>query len=358
MTANPCFVRCCQLAMSSSEDDEGKPLLDGVVEGHHHEDDDPRPATVHGRAHRSRSGLARMAMQSYEQVEDFVEMTDLCEREEPSRGRRRRSAAASNTTTSSQPNVTNQPIQNSFDDASKTLHSTLSLRHPVTSGQLNNVISSTGNALQTDCCCQARHIAPGLNYSDLLRYFLVDGETLITPQGKQLFYGRIIMLNEKGEQYRKLPKGQAFLTNKRLIFLSCEHMQKASLRPRRGPTTFYELIAKEGDATVYVPIPLACVKGVELISYSVTASMAEIDATAGCCGGAFACFRSCFTRAVTRWSSGPTLREHATKRVLRVGLLMPPWGERTTAEICLHPALSVPLASEFLGALQKYALPG
>jgi hypothetical protein len=129
------------------------------------------------------------------------------------------------------------------------------------------------------------------------------------------------MLNEKGEQYRKLPKGQAFLTNKRLIFLSCEHMQsiyawlhavprtkltqlclyvEASLRPRRGPTTFYELIAKEGDATVYVPIPLACVKGVELISYSVTASMAEIDATAGCCGGAFACFRVKLLRVITR----------------------------------------------------------
>ena len=66
---------------------------------------------------------------------------------------------------------------------------------------------------------------------------------------------------------------------------------ETSLRPRRGPNTWYELVAKEGDATVYVPIPLSCLKGVELVSYSVAASLAEIDGTPGCCGGAFACFR-------------------------------------------------------------------
>lgn len=59
----------------------------------------------------------------------------------------------------------------------------------------------------------------------MLRYLLVNGETVLTPQGKQVVYGKVVLRNEKGDEYRKFPRGQAVLTNKRLLFLSCEHMQ-------------------------------------------------------------------------------------------------------------------------------------
>ena len=53
----------------------------------------------------------------------------------------------------------------------------------------------------------------------------------------------------------------------------------------------YVLLAKEGDATVYVPVPLASLKAVELVSFTVSAHAAEIAQMPACCSGIFCCFQ-------------------------------------------------------------------
>lgn len=100
-------------------------------------------------------------MQSYEQVDDFVEMTQLPQQEEHARRRSVLTPRHNMPQPRSRRSMvhTTQPLQSCFDDKSKAIYSSLPVIHSVTAGQLTSVIASSGHTLQVDCASQIGHIA-------------------------------------------------------------------------------------------------------------------------------------------------------------------------------------------------------
>ena len=56
-----------------------------------------------------------------------------------------------------------------------------------------------------------------------------------------------------------------------------------------------------------------------------------------------------------QWRSQPANRRHVQEMEVTVGVLMPPWGQKTFVHIRVDPNVPLPVTRDFIALLQKNA---
>eukprot|EP00118_Oscarella_pearsei_P006097 m.27821 g.27821 ORF g.27821 m.27821 type:complete len:290 (+) comp30375_c0_seq2:2-871(+) len=244
--------------------------------------------------------------------------------------------------------ITTQPTSSSLDPLSHAVYRQTIRQCVDSAGRFNSVVNSLAQSTDQDLERAKRDttimIPDDLTDERLLQELLVDGEEVMTqPEQWVPFAGATLVDVERPEKERKLSGGFLVLTNKRLILLNRSAHLNSQLRSKKGTTTSsisLSLSSLFTSAALYFPIPLRCLRSVELAAISRASWLSSIENAFDCCA------------AMYKWKSfGPKM--HALpSRILRFGLAME---TSMRMEIQLIPSHPFELLVNLLSKLQKMA---
>ncbi|KAH3759966.1 hypothetical protein Pelo_8223 [Pelomyxa schiedti] len=204
-----------------------------------------------------------------------------------------------------------------------------------------------------------------MSYDDLLRGLMSEPERplLVTPDGNPHFlpFDRVMISNvDLPEHNESWPPGRMLASTMRILFLTVVFSEEASLskqavnQARRcckppADQRGYSVGTKIGDYTKFQAVPLQAMRGISFYSKTQTDETALVMAKRppGCC--CLACYCCCCSKQ-WHYEEMPIVTEDF--RVLKLSVIMPPWGYRT--ELDVHLCENVPLSAvrDFIAQIQ------
>ncbi|ESO90169.1 hypothetical protein LOTGIDRAFT_233962 [Lottia gigantea] len=223
--------------------------------------------------------------------------------------------------------------------------------------RLNAKVVEEGGLLKQDVLDVYKKQGEVFTYEQLLQGMLIDGEKLLLG-GSWLYVTGVEYLDADGNNVLKEPvgKGRICLTNQRVLILSAEIYIDASLSElgnNNKPSTEYKLDVRKTNSTYYQNLPLTCFHSADLNISVGTSASSKISMKKPVCKGLCSCFG--VAPCVTSWQSTPPMTTAFNKRIIRVGVSMPPWATRMTLLFHLDPEMSLTVARDFISQLQYHA---
>lgn len=173
-------------------------------------------------------------------------------------------------------------------------------------------------------------------------------------------YTNLQFCDESGNTVNQRSGGICLLTNKRILFLSSQLAIGTSLVQwgdvKKLPGG-YSLNTSCNDTTYYLPIPLRCLRSVEMAGETGVRGELSVHGVAPCCWGlcglcgTWGCCEN--IGALKQWRPQPIGRSQVQEMRVTVGLLMPPWERRMFVHIHIDPNVPLPVTRDFVALLQK-----
>lgn len=260
------------------------------------------------------------------------------------------------------PPVVSQPQAFSeamLDPTSRGLMTTLSTEH-MSGATLQATLRQSGEQLQRTVQGQFVSLKGNLSYSDLLSGLIYEGEIFQSLNNFTfLNYTHLQFCDEVGNTINQRSGGICLLTNKRILFLSSQFAVGTSLTKWGDPKKLpggYSLQTSCNDTTYYLPIPLRCLRSIEMSGKTGVQGVLAVHGVAPCCGGLCGfCGLSCCPDSdmLKQWQPYPINRSQVQEMKVTVGLLMPPWERKMFVSIHINPNVPLPVTRDFVALLQK-----
>jgi hypothetical protein len=163
-------------------------------------------------------------------------------------------------------------------------------QHPHSYQELISVLSAAGTNSHVDCRNQTHTMACGMSFDDLLRSLVMDDEEIITPPDKHIMFTHVNVdeTEQKGDS-RTLPGGRALLTKTRLLLLSSGYQQATWIE--KSSSLLYNVTSTSGDKAFYLPIPLRCIRSIQMMSDTSARSTVRVSGLPPCCSGYCFCLK-------------------------------------------------------------------
>lgn len=223
--------------------------------------------------------------------------------------------------------------------------------------KLNETILDQANEMKEDVWDLKGRPGEMLTYEQLIQGMLEEGEMLVLG-GSWLYYNNIDFLDAEGKGSIKpsIGKGRLCLTNQRLLILSAESVLDADLSEYGDPTRTdggYKIQIAKFNSVYVQNLPLACLQGVELSVSVGTAEESRVSVRDPVCDGLCACFG--IGRCAITWRRSDPLPILINRRVLTLGVKMPPWLTKTLIVVHLNPEMPLNMARDFVAKLHHHA---
>ncbi|XP_050404920.1 uncharacterized protein LOC126820830 [Patella vulgata] len=223
--------------------------------------------------------------------------------------------------------------------------------------RLNSKVVDEGALLKQDVLDVYKKQGEVFSYEQLLQGMLVDGEKLLLG-ASWLYVTGVEFLDADGTNVVKEPvgKGRICLTNQRVLILSAEIFTDAALSEigdSTKPTGGYKLDVRKTNSIYYQNIPLTCFHSADLSVAVGTSASSKISIKPPACKGLCSCFG--VAPCITSWKSTPPMTTVFNKRIIRIGVSMPPWATRMIVLVHLDPEMSLTIARDFISQLQYHA---
>ncbi|KAL4239093.1 hypothetical protein ACF0H5_003796 [Mactra antiquata] len=195
-----------------------------------------------------------------------------------------------------------------------------------------------------------------MTYEQLLQGVLQEGERLLLG-GSWLHFQDVQFYEPECNKQIKpaLGEGRICLTNLRMLLLCADMTSDASISEYgdiTDKTGGYKLAVSKLNNVYYQNIPIDCFESVELSStVGVTAESKLTERKPACCG-LFSCVG--IGRCGYTWNATPPLPMNIVKRVIRLGVYLPPWRTPAILLVHLHPKMSLTGARDFVVQLQNH----
>lgn len=196
-----------------------------------------------------------------------------------------------------------------------------------------------------------------LTYEQLLQGVMAEGERLLLG-GSWLYFRAIEFFEPECSKQIKpaLGEGRICLTNLRMLLLCAETASEASISEFGNPEVDkgggYKLSVSKLNNIFFQNIPIDCFESVELSStVGVMAESKLVERKPTCCG-LFSCIGA--GRCGNTWYATPPLPVNVVKRVIRLGVYLPPWRTPAIILVHLHPKMSLTVARDFVSNLQNH----
>ncbi|KAL8565190.1 hypothetical protein ACOMHN_003977 [Nucella lapillus] len=220
--------------------------------------------------------------------------------------------------------------------------------------RLNSKVLDEGALLKQDVLDIYRKAGETFSYEQLLQGMLEDGEMLLLG-GCWLHYVHLEFKDETGEKMVRQPygKGRLCLTNNRVLLLSADIYTDANLDPygQVRKDGGYKLEVSKRSCIVFRNLPLSCFHSADLEVNIGTSAQTKITAKRAPCCGLCSCFGiACCSR---RWHSEPPMTRSFNERIVRMGVALPPWGQRSILVLHIDPGQSLTMARDFVVQLHQ-----
>ncbi|XP_076442183.1 uncharacterized protein LOC143281108 [Babylonia areolata] len=222
--------------------------------------------------------------------------------------------------------------------------------------RLNSKVLDEGALLKQDVLDIYRKAGESFSYEQLLQGMLEDGEMLLLG-GCWLHYVHVEFRDEAGVQTLRQPygKGRLCLTNNRVLLLAADVYTDANLEPygKVQKNGGYKLEVSKRSCVVFRNLPVSCFYSADLEVNIGTSAQTKITSKRAFCCGLCACFGvGCCSQ---RWHSEPPMTRSFNERIVRMGVALPPWGQRTTLVLHLDPGQSLTMARDFVVQLHQHS---
>ncbi|CAH3173213.1 unnamed protein product [Porites lobata] len=261
------------------------------------------------------------------------------------------------------PPVVSQPQAFSdtmLDPASRGIMTGLTTAH-MSGTTLQSVVRQSADQLQRTVQGQFVSLKGNMSYRDLLAGLIYEGESFQALNNFTFMnYTNVQFCDDAGIPLTQRSGGICLLTNKRILFLSSQLTVGTSLAQWGNPKKLpggYSLTSSCNDTTYYLPIPLRCLRSVEMSGETGVRADLSIHGVAPCCCGwcglcgLWGCCAD--SGALKQWRPQPMNRSQVQEMFVTVGLLMPPWDRKMFLKIYIDPNVPLPVTRDFVALLQK-----
>ncbi|XP_045165097.2 uncharacterized protein LOC123529005 [Mercenaria mercenaria] len=196
-----------------------------------------------------------------------------------------------------------------------------------------------------------------MTYEQLFQGVLADGERLILG-GSWLYFRAVEFFEPECTKQIKPPlgEGRICLTNLRMLLLCAESASDASIAEYGNPEAEkgggYKLSVSKLNNVFFQNIPIDCFESVELSSTVGVMAESKLTERKPACCGLFSCVG--VGRCGNTWDASPPLPINVVKRVIRLGVYLPPWRTPAIMLVHLHPKMSLTSARDFVTKLQNH----
>ncbi|XP_046567372.1 uncharacterized protein LOC124275758 [Haliotis rubra] len=223
--------------------------------------------------------------------------------------------------------------------------------------RLNTTILDEGSNLKQEVIDLYRKAGETLSYEQLIQGMLVEGEKLLLG-GCWLYFTNVEFYDMECSKMLKEPigRGRICLTNKRVLLLSAEIFTDSSLNDfgdTSKPTGGYKLQVTKSNNIFYQNLPLNTFHSAEMSASVGTTTQSKISILNPICWGACSCFG--VGRCSRSWKTTPPMTKTFNRRVVKMGVAMPPWGTKMFVNVYLDPEMSLTTARDFVAQLQYHA---
>ncbi|XP_022086050.1 uncharacterized protein LOC110976786 [Acanthaster planci] len=159
--------------------------------------------------------------------------------------------------------------------------------------------------------------------------------------------------------------GRAFLTNHRLILFSAEKQKATSFRKLTPRSTGsgsskpdgYQLTTTNQETVHFQSVPLTHFRNVELLVAMGTSSVTNIVGRRLFCCVPLTCCTVCYEDDMCSkyWYPRDQLTFGTNTRMLSMGVVMPPWGNRSLIEVHVPSDVPLSLMRGYMVELQRYS---
>ncbi|XP_068708598.1 uncharacterized protein [Montipora foliosa] len=250
---------------------------------------------------------------------------------------------------------------NMFDPTSRGVMNGIPAVH-LTGEGLQQKLRQKANMLQQTVFKQIDDQGNSMSYKDLLAGLTYEGESFQSWNNFTVMnYTHLRFCDENGNTLSQRSGGICLQTNKRLLFVSAQYTNAASLTswgdPRKLPGG-YTLQMSHKDTTYYVPIPLRCLRSVEMAGETgVQGNGSFVGVPPSCCGWCELCAFLCCpdSEMLRQWRPQVDSRIEVRQMQVSIGVLMPPWEKKMFANIHIDPNVPLSVTRDFVALLQKNA---
>ncbi|WAR19982.1 hypothetical protein MAR_001820, partial [Mya arenaria] len=175
-----------------------------------------------------------------------------------------------------------------------------------------------------------------LTYEQLLQGVLTEGERLLLG-GSWLYFRDVEFFEPECSRHIRPPLGE-----------DASISEFGAGKEQGG----YKLAVSKVNHVFFQNIPIDCFESVELSSSVGTRAESKLKERKPACCGIFSCIgvgRCGFT-----WDATPPLPINIVKRVIRLGVYLPPWRTPAIMIVHLHPKMSLTSARDFVTQLQNH----
>jgi len=261
------------------------------------------------------------------------------------------------------PPVVNEPqtfTDAMLDPTSRSLMTGIASAH-ISGANLQKTLQDTATELQ--CTIHDKFVSlnqGSMSYKELLAGLTYEGEIFQTLNKFTFMnYTHLRFSDESGTTISQRSGGTCLMTNKRLLFLSSQNSVGTSLAQWGDPKKLpggYTLQSSCNDTTYYLPIPLRCLRSVEMSGQTGVQGDVTVRGVAPCCFGwcglcAFFCCPN--SKLLKQWRAQPTIHSQVQEMTVTIGVLMPPWERKMFASIHIDPNVPLNVTRDFVALLQK-----
>ncbi|PFX27434.1 uncharacterized protein LOC111327567 isoform X1 [Stylophora pistillata] len=246
-----------------------------------------------------------------------------------------------------------------LDPASRGLLTSLTTKH-MSGATLQRTLRHSADQLQRTVQGQFVSLKGNMSYKDLLAGLIYEGEMFqAMNQFTFMNYTYLQFCDENAHPISKRSGGICLLTNKRVLFLSSQLAVGTTLvewgDAKKLPGG-YSVQTSCNDTTYYLPLPLRCLRSVEMCGETGVRGEITVYGHPPCCFGLCGfCGLTCCqdSNLLKQWDTKPVTRSQVQEMRVTIGLLMPPWDRKMFLNIHIDPNVPLPVTRDFVALLQK-----
>ncbi|XP_078344884.1 uncharacterized protein LOC144630392 isoform X2 [Oculina patagonica] len=246
-----------------------------------------------------------------------------------------------------------------LDPTSRGVMASLTTKH-MSGATLQRTLRHSADELQRTIQGQFVSLKGNMSYKDLLAGLIYEGEIFQALNHFTFMnYTHLQFCDEQAHIVSQRSGGICLMTNKRILFLSSQLAVGTSLiqwgDPKKLPGG-YSVQSSCNDTTYFLPIPLRCLRSVEMSGETgVRGEITIHGAPPCCCGLCGFCGLTCFPNSnmLKQWRPQPISRSQVQEMRVSIGVLMPPWDRKMFLNVHIDPSVPLPVTRDFVALLQK-----
>ncbi|XP_058942477.2 uncharacterized protein [Pocillopora verrucosa] len=246
-----------------------------------------------------------------------------------------------------------------LDPVSRGLMTSLTTKH-MSGATLQRTLRHSADQLQRTVQGQFVSLKGNMSYRDLLAGLIYEGESFqALNQFTFMNYTHVQFSDENFKHVSQRSGGICLLTNKRILFLSSQLAVGTSLiewgNAKKLPGG-YSIQTSCNDTTYYLPIPLRCLRSVEMRGETGVRGEITVHGNPPCCfGWCGLCGLTCCqdSNLMKQWDTKPVTRSQVQEMRVTLGVLMPPWERKMFLDVHIDPNVPLPVTRDFVALLQK-----